>query len=157
MPDIPPPRDATPVDKFGKDHWSALAYVESCCVDGDKGLGHLDPRRMRCNQEVHAALAAPAQPRWDAAYSTRLAGFFDFPERGLPERAIAAGLMLHGHDDWDCLDDLEAAGFVEVVSLANSLVKMTDVGSKAAAALRAHKAKGGQFAGFRMPQPVGAA
>lgn len=26
----------TPVEQFGKDHWSMLAYVETLCVDGSK-------------------------------------------------------------------------------------------------------------------------
>lgn len=31
-------------EKFGKDHWSLLLYVETCVVDGD---GVIDTRRMR--------------------------------------------------------------------------------------------------------------
>ena len=45
-------------------------------------------------------------------------------------------------DDWDCLADLEAAGFVELVSYATGLVHIFPVGIKAAAALRDHGAGG---------------
>jgi DNA-binding PadR family transcriptional regulator len=50
------------------------------------------------------------------------------------------------HDDWDCLDDLEADGFLEVINLTQGVVKLTPAGLVVAAQLRAHKAHGGQFA-----------
>lgn len=137
-----------------------LAYVESCCVDGRDGVGTLDRRRVRCNANTHPMLSAEldvAGMGWKLSYSTRLAGFFDFAERSDPEKAIAAGLQLRDHDDWDCLDDLEAAGYVETLSLVNGFVKMTPLGCEVAAKLRAHKAEGGHFAGFRLnaePQPA---
>lgn len=39
--------DFTHPSLFGKDHWSLLAYVETCCVDGQDGIGTLDRRRLR--------------------------------------------------------------------------------------------------------------
>ena len=142
----------TSVDKFGKDHWSLLAYVEHCCVNGRDGFGEIDRRRVRCNPNTNHMLAGvySNDTQWKLSYSTRLAGFFDFEERNDPEKAIAAGLQLRDHDDWDCLDDLEAAGYVEVLSLVNGFVKMTEKGCDVSAKLRAHKAAGGQFAGFRL-------
>lgn len=139
----------TSVDKFGKDHWSLLAYVQHCCVNGREGTGRLDRQRMRCNSGVRPLLAG-AHLQWKLSHSTRLAGFSDFEDRGDPEKAIAAGVQLRDHDDWDCLDDLEAAGYVEVLSLVNGFVRLTKSGLEAAAQLSAHKAQGGQFAGFRV-------
>lgn len=68
-------------------------------------------------------------------------------------KAVAAGLQILGHDDWDCLDDLRSAGYVDILSLANSCVRMTPQGIKVAAMLREHKATGGMFAGFRLAAP----
>ena len=146
---------STPVEQFGKDHWSMLAYVEQCCVDGRDGLGTIDRRRVRCNQNTNPMLAAvySSDTAWKLQYSTRLAGFFDFEGRNDPEKAIAAGLQLRDHDDWNCLEDLEAAGYVEVLSLVNGVVKMTEKGCGVAAKIRAHKAGGGQFASFYLTQP----
>ena len=48
----------------------------------------------------------------------------------------------NSHDDWDCLADLEAVGFVELVSYATGLVHIFPGGLKAAAALRAHGERG---------------
>ena len=142
----------TPVEKFGKDHWSLMAYVEHCCVNGRDGIGEIDRRRVRCNPNTNHMLAGvySNDTQWRLNHSTRLFGFFDFDGRSEPEKAIAAGLQLRDHDDWDCLDDLEAAGYVEVLSLVNGFVKMTEKGCNVAAKLRAHKAYGGQFAGFRL-------
>ena len=143
----------TQVEKFGKDHWSMLAYVEHCCVNGRDGFGEIDRRRVRCNPNTNHMLAGIySDVQWKLNYSTRLAGFFDFEERSDPEKAIAAGLQLRDHDDWDCLNDLEAAGYIEVLSLVNGFVKMTDKGCGVAAKLRAYKVRGGQFAGFRLAQ-----
>lgn len=140
------------VEKFGKDHWSMLAYVETCCVNGRDGMGEIDRRRVRCNPATHPMLAGvySQDVQWKLNFSTRLAGFFEFQDRGDPEKAIAAGLQLRDHDDWDCLDDLEAAGYIEALSLVNGFVKMTEKGCGVTAKLRAHKAAGGQFAGFRL-------
>jgi hypothetical protein len=126
-----------------------LAYIETRCVDASDGLGMLDPRRVRCNEHTHALLAANLPTsRWQDSYSTRLQGFFDLEGRDKPEVACAAGLQVLGHDDWDCLDDLAAAGMVEIVSLANPAVTITEYGSVVCGLVRAHKAAGGMFAGF---------
>lgn len=151
--------NATPVHKFGKDHWSMLAYVETCCVDGRDGHGLLDFSRVRCNPIRHPLLAGSAAlcGSWKLNYSTRLSGFFDFADRSDPEKAIAAGLMLRDHDDWDCLDDLQAAGYVEIESLANGIVKLTELGMDVAGRLRSHKASGKHFATFSVAQEAVAA
>jgi len=146
---------ATPVSQFGKDHWSLLAYVESCCVDGSEGVGRLFPSRMRGNPATHPLLAHLPASAWKLTYSTRLQGFFDYEHRSDAAKAIEAGWMLANHDDWDCLNDLEAAGYVEVLSLGNPAVRMTELGQEVAGKLRAHKALGGQFAQFSLT-PVAA-
>lgn len=53
-----------------------------------------------------------------------------------------------GHDDWDCLEDLEAAGFVWIISLINGFVRMTDLGAEVVQKLRNHKHNGGVFGNF---------
>lgn len=85
--------DFTHPSLFGKDHWSLLAYVETCCVDGQDGIGTLDRRRLRCNENNHPLLKGAYSPTgWQPSYSTRLAGFFDFADRSDTPKAVAAGL-----------------------------------------------------------------
>lgn len=97
---------------------------------------------------------ANASFSWKDTNSTRLRGFFDFENRSDAKAASDAGLMILGHDDWDCLDDLETAGYVEVLSLSNPAVRMTGAGLAVAAQLRAYKANAGNFADFTLPAPA---
>ena len=130
------------LSQFGKDHWSLLAYVETCAVESNS----LDKRRLRCNPARHPIHAVNLNygevARWKPEYGTRLKGFWAADGRINPD------LRLPSHDDWDCLDDLEAAGLIDVVSEANALVRMTDAGMGIAALVRKHKASGGTFATF---------
>ncbi len=129
---------AISVKRFGKDHWSTFGYIETVCVDDKKGIGTIDHRRMRCNTKTHPLLAH--LPEWDTKYGTRLKGYFEYRDKHkyiLPE-----------HDDWDCLDDLETAGLLEILSTINGLIILTDKGNKVAGRLRTHKAEGGCFADF---------
>lgn len=125
-----------PINEWGRDHWSMLAYVESRCVD-NKGV--LDLKHVRCNQRRHPGLALPQHVRGTVdgvyQYSTRLRGGAE------PE-----------HDDWDCFYDLEAAKLVEDIGTgANPMAKLTTLGKQLAAQIRRHKANGGNFASFATP------
>lgn len=133
-----------PASEFGKDHWSLLAYVESRCVNH---AGALDRSQMRCNPERRPLLASRhhVSRGWNPSWGTRLRRHFDKKD---PSRQIP------WHDDWDVLDDLEAAGLVEVVSTVNGWVRLTDLGIRVAAALRAFKASGGHFAHFDLPEAL---
>jgi hypothetical protein len=140
-----------PIADWGKDHWSMLAYIETLCVDSRlKGVGEIDKRRVRANGDRHPLHAVNAADcgAWNPDWGTRLAGYWDTLGRTVPTRKIAA------HDDWDCLDDMEKAGLVEVISEANGFVKLTEKGMKIAAEVRAYKAKGGMFSGFRWTEPA---
>ena len=148
-------KKAIEMSDFGKDHWSLLAYVETLCVDSHvgKGVGTIDKRRIRCNQKRHPMHAVNANfgvTGWNADYGTRLSGFFlEGEKRDLGRRLIE-------HDDWDCLDDLERTGLIEILSEANGFVRLTDKGIAVAGRIREWKAKGGHFATFQHSEPVGA-
>lgn len=138
------------VEKYGtvemkdwrKDHWSMLAYIECRCVDY-KGV--LESKYMRCNElrhpemslkdidELRRRLLNYVSIKWHDKYSTR----------------ISRGRTIRGHDDWDCAEDLQAAGLIEIVSMADFQLKMTELGWAASALLRKHKSGGGVFADFR--------
>lgn len=138
---------AIPLSRWGKDHWSALAYVEALCVESPDATGQMDLSRLRCNAATHPTQSVN-RTTWRPNYGTRLRGYFDFADRADPALAEDAGLQLTSHDDWDCLDDLEDAGLIEVMSLATGAVKITDNGQELASELRGHKADGGMFANF---------
>lgn len=129
-----------PMDRWGKDHWSTLAYVEICTVDHQRapGIGEVTRERMRANPCTHPMLAHLRE--WNPKCGTRLKGFKSHEE--------TPDLCLAHHDDWDCLDDMEAAGLVEMYSTVNGYVQITNLGRHLAHQLREHKANGGTFASF---------
>jgi len=140
------------VRDFGRDHWSLVGYIETLCVDSTKrGVGEIDKRRVRCNPKRHPLHAVNANfgvGGWKPGYGTRLSGFWNADKTTNPERQIKA------HDDWDCLNDIEAAGFINILSEANGFVRMTRLGQTVAADLRRHKAAGGVFATFSISIPL---
>jgi len=131
-------RTSIPVEQFGKDHWSTLAYVETRCVDF---AGVLGKDQMRCNMNRHADMAGPHQQRslvmkWQEKYGT----------------VLNTGTIIVHHDDWDCLEDLIAAGFVEpIIPTYEGMVCMTEEGTRVAQLIRVFKSQGGRYADFRLP------
>lgn len=116
---------ACPAVDFGKDHWSTLLYIETCCVDN---AGRVDRARLRCNPERHPHFNSRHHPEWSDDYSTR----FRSGERRIP-----------GHDDWDVIEDLEHAGLLERLGTgAQPLFKLTDAGWRRVHALRRERAEG---------------
>lgn len=139
-----------PMKEWGKDHWSALAYIETRVVDHK---GYLDSRQLRSD---------------GVAYPTRL-------RRTDP---VVARQEV-GHTDYDCIADFMAAGLLlpaegttpkgrvmfgnleaqaknsKVASARYETTRyaFTPKGLKVAGALRSHKAAGGNFAGFIYPVP----
>ena len=123
-----------PIDQWGRDHWSAFAYIEAICVE--RGYCVPDRRKIQTNHNRHPHLAYYHDKELDGAqYGIRLKG----------------GVTLPGpdYDEWDCLDDMEEAGLmVDVGTGINPAYRMTEKGCDVAAQLRKHKAMGGQYAGF---------
>lgn len=111
------------VEKFGRDHWSLLLYIETRCVDHN-GV----PRRehMRCSPKRNPGQAHDGTERHKKLSPTRLKG----------------GELLYNRDDWDCADDLEAAGYVQQIGTgANPRFAMTEVGWAVAGRLRRWRAE----------------
>lgn len=122
-----------PLERWGKDHWSLLAYIETCSVDHQ---GKLSFDRMRCNRETHPLQHAcrkyptsEALSAWKPTWGTYL------KESQLSE-----------HDDWDCLADLYYAGLV--VHPSNDVVHLTEKGIKIVQQLRVFKSQSGQYKDF---------
>lgn len=124
-----------PMKSWAKDHWSTFAYLETIAVESG-GKGMPDLRRMRCDIDRHPGLAV-ASPMGGRA------GMKKYPTR------LKDGKQRRDHDDWDCVDDMEAAGLIEIHGTGiHPIVKLTREGEKMAAKLRAHKGSGGHFATF---------
>ena len=125
------------MDKWGKDHWSTFAYVESLAVNsGEKGIAIPDNVKMRTNEKTHPHLVGNMGYMTDA-----------FNGSGYPTR-LKDGQM-KGHDDWDCLDDAVREGLLfDVGTGLNRAFKLTEFGFAISAQLRHHKAEGKVFHTF---------
>lgn len=115
--------DGKPVvpEKWGKDHLSTLIYIESCIVDGN-GTPNADKMRTKTGS-----------PR----------GQFRSPrpscEGGEYPTVLSDGTLLSGHDDWDCVDDMEKPGVVVWGGTGlNPVFSLTDIGWELAGRIRRH-------------------
>lgn len=124
-----------PIADFGHDHWSVFGYLETRVVDHD---GVIDKHHLRCVNDRHPHRAHEGG---DASrHPTRLRG------------DVA---VVQGHDDWDCLDDIEAAGLADNVGTGMYPVyRLTDLGREVAGALRGHRGQGGTWREFFWPRAV---
>ena len=105
---------------WGRDHLTTLLYLETRCVDH---MGTIDRRHMRCDPKRHPLFAHEGSIG------------------GVSPTRLACGEQYH-HDDWDCLDDIIAAGYMENLGTgANPIVKLTDLGWTEAGKLRRQRAE----------------
>jgi hypothetical protein len=150
--------DRVPMERWGKDHWSTFAYLEVRIVDHKGRIAH---DHMRCHMRRHPAMHAAKRraiafgPADGSQYPTKLR------DGELPD-----------HDDYDCVDDMIAAGLVTVTmppapagTLVTGLVEAESMtraayaltpglGQPIAAQLRAHKGIGGKFSTFTPEVPT---
>lgn len=134
---------AIEVYQFGKDHWSLLAYIETRCVDYG---GVLDVAHLRIQNPMIGSPSTPfGRPTWKPEWGTRLAGYF------LVNGETNKEYQLPNHDDLDCADDLEHAGYIENMGTGlHPAYKMTKLGNQIASLLRQHKANGKHYATFTL-------
>ena len=128
------------MDRWGRDHWSTLAFIETLCVDYGGRLDNQRRRSLRCNPATHPGhgYSADGEVQWRPEYGTRLKGYFENKKLQLP-----------CHDDFDCAEDCEVAGLlINLGTGINPVWKLTPRGLELTAKLRAHKANGGSFASF---------
>ena len=142
-----------PVARFGADHASTLAYIETVCTEQREfGIGH-DPHMRVSRRHFRIFCEAFGEK---AAVHVHGRAFTEFGYRGHPITAengtrLRDGSVVAGHDDWDCLEDLAAVGLLELgPNLRDRAItaRLTPKGQKLAAALRAHKQSGGTFSSF---------
>lgn len=142
--------DLIPVDFWGKDHYSTLAYVETVMVECAGFEVGVDPR-MRSNRRTFRMLMQTNKsPRRAGSNSWQLARAMEPQHTSF----LKHGATSEGHDDWCCLQDMASAGLFtdgdDCVEPGNVL-HLSDLGRRFVVALREHKAAGGQFGDFTPP------
>ncbi len=146
-----------PLDRWGKDHYSTLAYLETRAVDY---AGVIRNANMRTSIKRHPLFVAR--------------GGLGSPTDGGEYPTTYKDGEMNEHDDWDCLNDMVEAGLLAVKPANPELwevpvgsrgpmkhhgsvptkelkitVKLTELGQKVAGELRAYKQKkGNRYAEF---------
>lgn len=129
--------------RWSKDHWSCLLFLETVIVDHRGVFSDRLRMSMRTNPETHPAYGywLHDHPRWQAEWGTRV--FY----------SDVATTMVRSdqHDDWDCLEDMEAAGLlVNRGSGMNPVLRLTDRGVRLHGMVRTHRADGKKLVEFRL-------
>jgi len=123
-----------PMNQWGKDHWSTLAYLETLAVERN-GLAIPVNERMRTNEKRHPHLLG-------TGFMVGSMDASEYPTR-LKEGEVKE------HDDWDCVDDATEEGLIEDVGTGlNRAYKFTKLGKEGMAKLRQFKMDGGNFHSF---------
>lgn len=127
-----------PLGKWGKDHWSMLAYVETRAVDC---RGDLDLRHIRVNTDKRGFSNGNfPNDKWNPEYATRQ------QNGSKPDRT---------HDDIDVMDDLKEQGYLEYkYACGKFTVTMSEEGNKVCGLVRAHKTAGGQYNEFKLEKQL---
>lgn len=139
--------DNIPMELWGKDHWSTLAYIETVMVDCNSFQVGLDAR-MKSNRHHFRVMSEQcSKPKRVGSHSGHAVVM-------QPEHATVLndGSLIKRHDDWCCLQDMAVAGLLSLPQEdiePGVHIHLSDLGREVANRLREHKAKGGQFAAFR--------
>lgn len=92
-----------PQERWGKDHWTTLLYLETCVVDQRGRIEHAKMRTSRRNWRLAGSVHGVANVMAPDEYPTRLTPL-------QVERAeFDAVHLTGGHDDWECLQDFADA------------------------------------------------
>ncbi len=145
-----------PLNRWGKDHYSTLAYLETRAVDHKGVISNVNMRTSAKRHPLFIARGPLGPPTDGGNYPT------NYKDGEMTE-----------HDDWDCLDDMVHAGLLAVRPANPELwevpvgsrgpikfrrqvptkelkvtVKLTELGQKVAGELRAHLQKKRRYAVF---------
>jgi len=115
-----------PKEVWGRDHESTMLYIETRCVD--YGGVPVAAQMRTCK----------GRPRRGSVSGRD--GALPLPPGDFPTH-LADGTELYGHDDWDCVNDLVAAGLLEWLGTGLLPVfRLTDAGWEFVGKLRRAKA-----------------
>lgn len=99
-------KQTVPMDRWGKDHWTTLLYLETVCVDH---RGKIEPLKMRTSRR-NSRLAGKLHGE------THIMGKDEYPTRLKPTQVERAEFdrvdLVGGHDDWECMNDMADLGLL---------------------------------------------
>lgn len=144
--------DNIPMNLWGKDHWTTLAYIETVMVDcGGFQIGR--DARMKSNRRHFRVMAEQCPKPKRVGANPGLA----IVMQNEHSTKLNDGSTIYGHDDWCCIQDMAEAGLLTLHQHEiepGVVIHFSELGREVANKLREHKASGGNFAAFRFDQPA---
>ncbi len=115
-----------PIELWGKDHWSTLAYIETVIVE-QQYFSIKKDQRMRTHSHHKELMHIDGSDEYGTRLNNKKEIFY--------------------HDDWDCVYDAEKE---KLVNIKDNKVTFTEYGYHILASLRKHKSEGGNFSNFKI-------
>lgn len=134
--------------RWGKDHWSLLAYIEHVMVDCAGFQVGLDAHMRQGRRHYRVMREECPHPKRRHGHSPVDRAMAMEPEHGT---RLKGGVVLPWHDDWSCVQDLAHAGYFTCTAdevQPGAVLHFSDKGMGIAAKLRQHKSAGGGFGTF---------
>lgn len=159
---------AIPVEQWGKDHWSTFAYLETLLVDAPGKNAIVHPSRMRTDGGRHPLFTDrrhsaqtdrscyPTRLRngelsrhddWDCLWDACVAGFLELPLWTREETSYYFEIPRGSRGSLKMYDGEFPRDIPIPVPVT---IRATEEGIRVAGLLRGHKAKGGNFAEFKL-------
>lgn len=127
--------DIIPMNKWGRDHWSTLAFVATVMADRGQFVMTGDAR-MRSNRKNFQAMPSTNGIVMRKEHGSRLSD----------------GSSVEDHDDWCCIQDFAAEGLLTVEEIdVGERFRFSNKGQALVTSLLTHKMKGGTFSNYKAP------
>lgn len=142
-----------PMQFWGKDHWSTLAYIETVMVEC-AGFQVGTDARMKTGRRNSRVMANKCrQPKRPGKQSSAHCLVMTAEQ----STKLNNGQLVTGHDDWSCVQDMAAEClFVQAAHDVEPgvVLQFSVLGHEIANALREFKRNKGQYSQFRWPVPA---
>lgn len=154
---VAPGRGSAHIDmvRWSVDHWTLLRYLAERARAAPEGCpATIEYARMRINPQSHkvqflvASEWRPGEDRWSGSDGTRLVGYDEVGLTKDQAETRETEVQSPCHDDFDCIEDLEEEGLLEIISTARGEFALTASGASLAARVDAHATEHGSLDGF---------
>lgn len=141
--------DYIPMEFWGKNHWSTLAYIETVMVETGGFEVGFDPRMTQNRRNFRVMAEQNPKPKRPGRTPSMA---FSSPMDVKYSTALNNGQKVDRHDDWCCVQDFAASGLLTTKEFEpKDVLHLSEFGQKVCAALRIHKQNGHNFASFQYP------
>lgn len=135
--------DYVSIEKWGRDHWSMLAYFRTVEVDKAGFKVQFDPRMRQNRRNWRTMLEKLPKGKFVVGHAMDV---------GTGTR-LNDDTFVSGHDDWCCVQDFAKAGLLTCNPDGvdhHKKLHLSELGASLAASVEQYKADGGSFSTFKV-------